>query len=198
MKMLAAVSEASILDNLQENVEAIDEDCAPQEELALQYCAVTHPPLDHSEQDQQQAEGYEGANDRPRAPRLRRTAPLKGKQIANYCSHDGKCAEWIHLKEFLSPACFDRFRRSWSLEEKEDDKGRCSADRQIHVEASNVSILDHIKENVAATHHHRHVALDVNTPPKRGPMTLATPYVAPRMPVNAARCFGGTAKAMIV
>lgn len=48
------------------------------------------------------------------------------------------------------------------------------------------------------TYHQRHETLSVNTPPKRGPMTLANPYVAPNKPVNAGRCLGGAEKAMIV
>ena len=40
--------------------------------------------------------------------------------------------------------------------------------------------------------------LSVKTPPRRGPMTLATPKVAPISPVYAGRLAGGAEKAMMV
>jgi len=116
--MSAAVNRGQDIDHLQENVDAIDENLPPSKKTGLQHGAITPPPFNHSKDDQQQTKGYEGTNDRARAPRLRHTAPLKGQQIANNGRHDGESAEWIHLKEFLPPACFDRFRRGWRLEEE--------------------------------------------------------------------------------
>lgn len=138
--MSAAVNRGQDIDHSQENVDAIDENRPPSEETALQHGAITDPPFNHSKEDQQQTEGYEGANDRARAPRLRHAAPLKGKHVANNGRHDGDCAEWIHLEQFLSPACFDWFRRGWRLEEEENDEGGGSAYGEIDVKTVTVSV----------------------------------------------------------
>ncbi len=46
--------------------------------------------------------------------------------------------------------------------------------------------------------HHLQVKLSVKTPPRRGPMTDATPNVAPITPVKAGLFAGGAEKAMMV
>lgn len=48
------------------------------------------------------------------------------------------------------------------------------------------------------TYHQRQVGPSVKTPPNNGPNTLARPYVAPIMPVNAGRLWGGTTKAIMM
>jgi hypothetical protein len=46
--------------------------------------------------------------------------------------------------------------------------------------------------------HQRHVTLEENAPPRRGPTTDAMPYAEPMRPVTRGRCFGLAANAMIV
>lgn len=54
-----------------------------------------------------------------------------------------------------------------------------------------------VPKRVKGTYHHRHETSWVNTPPRSGPTTEATEYVAPRRPVYAGTNKGVTLKAMI-
>lgn len=159
---------------------------------------LTLEPLQEDPCGYDENKANQETNDNRRIPVMGLATILYGEDIADGSTHHQRDAQRVELTDLLKQGSLFGDGMAGSLEEDEDDERRNSSDGQVDVEAPSPSgmvgesreycQLVTCLEAVAYTH----------APPSKGPMTLATPYDAPMMPVKAGLFFGGAEKAMIV